>query len=91
MLLENPPGSQQQNINEDENPSNNSDSSGFTELEQILKQKTFTRQVFGYLHSFIGPTSSKVSVCYLPSLWGAVMFLYAYVVLDKYRECSNFI
>ncbi|KAA8539058.1 hypothetical protein F0562_025750 [Nyssa sinensis] len=39
----NPPGAQEFSANDGSNPSNGSDSSGISELEKMLKQKTFTR------------------------------------------------
>ncbi|KAA8534607.1 hypothetical protein F0562_032134 [Nyssa sinensis] len=42
-VLQNPLGAVEFSINDGGNSSNGSDSSGFSELEQMLKQKTFTR------------------------------------------------
>ncbi|KAF8403396.1 hypothetical protein HHK36_011498 [Tetracentron sinense] len=41
-----PSGTNKRVSNEGDNPSNSFNTNGFTELEEILKQKTFTRQVF---------------------------------------------
>lgn len=61
-VVQYPPGVQKGTVDQSAGPSTTADGGEFTELKQILEQKTFTRQVFIFLLFLFGPDKFFVNL-----------------------------